>query len=107
MNTGDSNQDMSNPSDNQGTEKKKADLFYHGTITKLFPRNSLGIVRTESGREVAFSYQLVILLGEIKSPHDLREGQEIGYDFGWTSNGLRVTKIRTYTDPSADQGGSG
>ena len=60
----------------------------------------MGIVRTESGREVPFSFELVVLCGEAKSVQDLREGERVGYDIGWTSNGLRVTKIKTYPQAS-------
>ena len=72
------------------------DQYHHGVITKLFPSNNTGIVRTESGRELTFSYELVILYGEAKTPSDLREGERVGYDLGWTSSGLRITKIKTY-----------
>jgi hypothetical protein len=72
------------------------DHYHHGVIVKLFPSNNMGVVRTESGREVRFSYDLVILSGEAKTPLDLREGERIGYDLGWTSGGLRITKIKTY-----------
>lgn len=82
------------------------DLFHHGTISKLFPSNNMGLVRTESGREVPFSFQFVELLGEVKKPTDLREGQEVGYDLGWTSKGLRVTKIKTYSGPPRAVGNS-
>jgi hypothetical protein len=84
----------------------KRDLYHHGVITKLFPSNNTGIVRTENGRELPFSYEFVILSGEAKSVQDLREGDQVGYDLGWTSSGLRVTRIKTYprsraeTDPS-------
>jgi hypothetical protein len=71
------------------------DLFHHGVITKLFPSNNTGFVRIESGREVPFSYEFVILSGAAKTVHDLREGQAVGYDLGWTPSGLRVTKINT------------
>ena len=81
---------------------EKSDLFYHGVIAKLFPRNNMGVVRTESGREITFAYNLVVVLGEIKSPNDLKEGQKVGYDLGWTSNGLRVTKIKVYPETSHD-----
>ena len=90
---------MSVPDENQisrGTD----DLFHHGVITKLFPSNNMGIVQTESGREVPFSFELVVLCGEAKSVQDLREGERVGYDIGWTSNGLRVTKIKTYPQAS-------
>lgn len=79
-----------------GNESGLKSLYHRGVISKLFPSNNLGIVRTESGREIPFSFQMVVLLGPVKNPHDLREGQEVGYDVGWTSNGLRVTKIRTF-----------
>ena len=77
-----------------------SDLYHQGVITKLFPSNNMGIVRTESGREVPFSYDLVVLCGEAKSVQDLREGDRVGYDVGWTSSGLRVTKIKTYGQAS-------
>ncbi len=74
----------------------RGDYYHQGVITKLFPSNNAGVVRTESGRELTFSYELVILCGEAQSPLDLKVGESIGYDLGWTSSGLRVTKIRTY-----------
>jgi hypothetical protein len=72
------------------------DFYHHGVITKLFPSNNAGIVRTESGRELPFSYEFVILCGEARNVQDLREGERVGYDVGWTPSGLRVTKIKTY-----------
>ena len=78
----------------------RGDYYHQGVITKLFPSNNTGVVRTESGRELTFSYELVILFGEVESPLDLKVGEPVGYDLGWTSSGLRVTKIRTY--PKSD-----
>lgn len=72
------------------------DMYHQGVITKLFPSNNTGVVRTESGRELTFSYELVILVGAVRSALDLRVGERVGYDLGWTSAGLRVTKIKTY-----------
>ena len=74
----------------------RGDYYHQGVITKLFPSNNTGVVRTESGRELTFSYELVILIGEAQSPLDLKVGESVGYDLGWTSSGLRVTKIKTY-----------
>jgi hypothetical protein len=82
------------------------DLYHHGVITKLFPSNNTGIVRIESGREVFFSYDLVILTGEVKSPLSLKVGQTVGYDLGWTPSGLRVTKIKTYPPPDEGRRGT-
>jgi hypothetical protein len=81
------------------------DLFHHGVISKLFPSNNMGVVRTESGREVQFSYHLIVLLGEIQKTADLREGMEVGYDLGWTSNGLRITKIKVSSPPATQPSG--
>ncbi|HZD41160.1 MAG TPA: hypothetical protein VE131_10590 [Terriglobales bacterium] len=76
------------------------DLYHHGVITKLFPSNNMGFIRTESGREVPFSYEFVILCGGQDSLHDLKEGQAVGYDLGWTPKGLRITKIKAYEPPA-------
>lgn len=80
----------------------RGDFFHQGVITKLFPSNNTGVVRTESGRELTFSYELVILCGEAKSPLDLQVGEPVGYDLGWTSNGLRITKLKTYPVPGSE-----
>lgn len=81
----------------------KEDFFHHGVISKLFQSNSMGFVRTESGREIPFSFQFVILLGEAKKPSELKEGQLVGYDLGWTPSGLRITKIKTYAESSGEK----
>lgn len=71
-----------------------AERFYVGTIRKLFFGSQSGIVRSESGREIAFVWLHVEKLGRIRRFDDLREGMMIGFDVGWTSKGLRVTAIR-------------
>ena len=93
---------VSDAEEEQGTGARK-DLFHQGVISKLFPSNNMGLVRAESGREIPFSFEFVLLLGEAKNPADLKEGQEVGYDLGWTSKGLRVTKIKTYSPPPPTQ----
>jgi len=93
---------VSDAEEEQGTGARK-DLFHQGVISKLFPSNNMGLVRAESGREIPFSFEFVVLLGEAKKPADLKEGQEVGYDLGWTSKGLRVTKIKTYSPPPPTQ----
>jgi hypothetical protein len=78
----------------------RGDFYHQGVISKLFPSNNIGVVRTESGRELTFSYDLVILVGVAKSPLELKVGELVGYDLGWTSNGLRITKLKTYPKPA-------
>ena len=81
---------------------EQSDLYYHGIIRRLSPRKGTGVVRTASGRDVRFSYQMVRMSGPLRSPKGLREGMVVGYDVGWGGHGLRVTKIRTY--PQTDRG---
>ena len=52
-----------------------------------------GILRTGSGREVRFTVPFVEFLDE-RRIEDLTEGMKVGFDVGWTSRGLRVTKIK-------------
>jgi hypothetical protein len=75
---------------------ERGDYYHQGVITKLFPSNNTGVVRTESGRELTFDYNLVIVCGEAKNALDLKVGDQVGYDLGWTSSQLKITKIKTY-----------
>ncbi len=50
-------------------------------------------MRTGSGREVRFTAPFVEIL-DGRRIEDLVEGMEVGFDVGWTSHGLRVTKIK-------------
>ena len=90
--------------DDHSFRSSRGDFYHQGIITKLFPSNNTGVVRTENGRELTFSYDLVILCGEAKSPLELRVGEQVGYDLGWTSSGLRITKLKTYSKFQADSG---
>src|ERR1041385_5906718 len=90
--------------DDHPFRSSRGDFYHQGTITKLFPSNNTGVVRTENGRELTFSYDLVIMAGEAKSPLDLRVDEQVGYDLGWTSGGLRITKIKTYPKNIAASG---
>ena len=50
-------------------------------------------MRTGSGREVRFTAPFVEILDGRRIEY-LVEGMEVGFDVGWTSHGLRVTKIK-------------
>jgi hypothetical protein len=94
---------MAAAEDKDPLKSARGDSYHQGVITKLFPSNNIGIVKTESGRELTFSYELVLLSGETKSPLDLQVGEAVGYDLGWTSAGLRITKLKTYPKPKSDR----
>ena len=66
-------------------------------IAKIFWGTREGVIRSDSGRELPFTFAFVTLLGA--PSHDiryLREGMRVGFDVGWTSKGLRVTLIKLY-----------
>lgn len=73
-----------------------AEPFYRGTLIQLARGGGRGVVRSlQTGREIPFEREHTIVL----APRDgsgwfeLREGMIVGYDVGWTSRGLRVTKL--------------
>ena len=100
-------------------DEERTDFYYHGIVRRLSHRKNSGVVRTASGRDVRFSYQMVRMSGPVNSPKGLREGMVVGYDLGWTGHGLRVTTIKTYaredrqreapprSDTSMDERGDG
>ena len=92
----DANADVAVESRGAAVAAEQPDLYYHGIIRRLSPRKGTGVVRTASGRDVRFSYQMVLMSGPVRSPKGLREGMIIGYDLGWTGHGLRVIRIKTY-----------
>ena len=71
------------------------ELFYRGTLIRLSRGGSTGVVRSlASGREFVFERQhATVLAGSDPDVLELREGMMVGYDVGWTSHGLRVTKL--------------
>ena len=72
--------------------------FYVGTIRKLFPSAGLGMVRSDSGREIPFAALHVLIGGRCHRFEELREGMRVGFDVGWTSHGLRVTVLNVRGD---------
>jgi hypothetical protein len=72
-----------------------ASPFYRGTIVHVQYGRGTGVLRTGSGRELRFTSPYVELL-DGRRIYDLVEGMEVGYDVGWTSHGLRVTKIKIW-----------
>jgi hypothetical protein len=74
------------------------DNFYPGLLVYLDRARARGRVRSFSGREIEFQFPFLSVVGAPiggRAPglELLREGDEIGFDVGWTSKGLRVTRI--------------
>lgn len=74
------------------------DNFYPGLLVFLDRARARGVVRSFSGREIEFQFPFVSVVGAPISGRApgldlLKEGDEIGFDVGWTSKGLRVTRI--------------
>jgi hypothetical protein len=71
--------------------------YYRGTITRVYYGSESGTLKSAaSGREYRFKFPFVDILGPIPRIDGLREGMSVGFDVGWTSKGLRVTRIRVY-----------
>ncbi len=78
--------------------EQSGERFYLGTIRKLFPTAGLGMVRSDSGREIPFAALHVVICGSVHRFDDLREGMRVGFDVSWTSHGLRVTVLNVRPD---------
>jgi hypothetical protein len=81
------------------------DNFYPGLIVFLDRVRGRGVIRSSSGREIRFEFPFVSVVGaELggRAPGIdlLRQGDTVGFDMGWTSKGLRVTKIKPSSDRS-------
>jgi hypothetical protein len=75
------------------SDLKPAQPFYRGTVVRVNYGSGSGIIRTGNGREVRFVMPFVEIL-DGRKVYDLTEGMGVGFDLGWTSRGLRVTKIK-------------
>ena len=75
------------------------DNFYKGMIVMLDRVRGRGLVRSFSGKEIAFRFPFVHVVGapiggKMPGIQFLNEGDSVGFDVGWTSHGLCVTTIR-------------
>ncbi|MGO9059836.1 MAG: hypothetical protein ACLQU2_21025 [Candidatus Binataceae bacterium] len=75
------------------------DNFYLGVVVKLNRATLKGLVRSDSGREIPFEFPFVAVVGaplggQAPGIDSLHVGGRIGFDVGWISKGLVVTKIK-------------
>ncbi|MEO8751970.1 MAG: hypothetical protein ABI624_04755 [Casimicrobiaceae bacterium] len=85
--------------DGDAVDPAAAERFYRGTIKRLFGGAGMGMVLSDTGREIPFAAAHVIITGAVRSFDGLREGMRTGFDVGWTSNGLRVTLLHVDANP--------
>jgi hypothetical protein len=83
------------------------DDFYPGLIVFLDRVRGRGVIRSHSGREIRFEFPFVSVVGaELggRAPGiDLvHQGDKVGFDVGWTSKGLRVTRIKPTSKESSE-----
>ncbi len=80
-------------------DERFPDNFYRGIITSLNRATLKGKLRSDNGREIPFQFPFVQVVGAPvggRAPgiELLRVGARVGYDVGWSSKGLVVTKIK-------------
>lgn len=73
--------------------------FYRGLIVRLSRADYSGSVRSDSGREYAFKFPFVAVVGApIGGPapgfEQLSVGARVAFDVDWTSKGLMVTTLK-------------
>lgn len=84
------------------------DNFYKGLIVFLDRVRGRGVIRSFSGREIPFEFPFVSVVGAPIAPSRagidlIKEGDTVGFDVGWTSAGLRVTRIKPAPTAPEDQ----
>ncbi len=73
------------------------DRFYQGVIHKIASGNETGVVLSDSGKEVPFVFPFLRLIGAPRLDiRFLTEGMRVGFDVGWTSDGLRISVLKIY-----------
>ena len=75
--------------------KLPEDKFSRGRIVKYFPQSHYGFIKNKRGKDVYFNVDEIRFVGE-KGREALKEGIEVGYDVGWTSHGLHISRVKIY-----------
>jgi cold shock CspA family protein len=77
----------------QPEKSEPEEKFSRGRVVRFLKENRYGFIKDKNGRDVYFNLDEVRFVG-VKDHRELREGLAVGYDVGWTSHGLHVTKIK-------------
>ncbi len=80
-------------------DERFPDNFYRGVIVSLNRATLRGRIRSDSGREIPFQFPFVEvsgapLGGRAPGLDLLHVGDRVGFDVGWSSKGLVVTRIK-------------
>lgn len=88
-------QNLSEQTQGQPSGNSLEDKFSKGQVVKLFTQSRYGFVKDRIGRDLYFNFDTVRFIGS-KGQSFLKEGVCVGYDVGWTSQGLHVLKLKIY-----------
>ncbi len=90
-------QDRRHKPEDTPTPDRLHDRFYQGVIHKIASGHETGVVLSDSGKEIPFVFPLLRLIGAPRLDiRFLTEGMRVGFDVGWTSDGLRISVLKIY-----------
>jgi len=72
--------------------------YYQGVVIRLFRGSRRGFVRSATGREIPFDFDLVRMVGPVRRADQLNEGMQIGFDVSRTQRGVCVSLIRCWAE---------
>ncbi|HPQ81803.1 MAG TPA: hypothetical protein PLZ86_08810, partial [bacterium] len=68
------------------------DLFAKGRVVLFYERQGVGVMKGARGERLPFSVSEVELVGPKNHARFISEGAPVGYDVGWSSHGMRVSR---------------
>ena len=90
-------QDIPQKPEGEPASDHSQDRFYRGVIHKISSGNETGIVLSDSGKEIPFVFPFLRLIGAPRLDiRFLTDGMRVGFDVGWTSQGLRISVLKIY-----------
>ena len=90
-------QDIPQKPEGERAPDRFQDRFYRGVIHKISSGNETGVVLSDSGKEIPFVFPFLQLIGAPRLDiRFLTEGMRVGFDVGWTSDGLRISVLKIY-----------
>ncbi len=90
-------QDIPQKPEGEPASDSSHDRFYRGVIHKISSGNETGVVLSDSGKEIPFVFPFLRLIGAPRLDiRFLTEGMRVGFDVGWTSQGLRISVLKIY-----------